>query len=353
MKNTSLLLASLLALSLVGCASGGGGGTGSGMPPVLTPVVNPNQAGSTTPAIGASNGAAPTSAQVQASVASAGANSLAAGTGVALTASQAEFGTAGTQGVAGLSVGVQLSTDLATDLATFSSPTGIDAGFVLNKTKNAGVVTGLDISGADASTTGSAFSVQTGANTTVNATATGTDALINDTPTSTGNIKVSTVFGSQTYAYTELGSWSNCTANCTGTTGNTTEAFGVFARGEATAASNIPTSGSYTYSGSASSRYVDATGSLTLVNQLLTSTADFTARSLTFNTTGGPANLDVSGTLNYNAGQNLFSGTVNTTGMTGTAAGRFNGPAVQEIGGVMSLSGADGTMVGNFAGKRP
>jgi hypothetical protein len=93
---------------------------------------------------------------------------------------------------------------------------------------------------------------------------------------------------------------------------------------------------------------------------------DFVARSLDFETTNtkitpdllteSPAStLNMTGTLNYTAGSNQFTGNVSTVGgLTGTATGRFYGPTAQEIGGTFGVTGAGVTTYGGaFGGKQP
>ena len=52
--------------------------------------------------------------------------------------------------------------------------------------------------------------------------------------------------------------------------------------------------------------------------------------------------MNLTGTLTYSAGSNQFTGAVANSGSTlsGTATGRFYGPAAQEIGGTFGLTGA-------------
>ena len=92
---------------------------------------------------------------------------------------------------------------------------------------------------------------------------------------------------------------------------------------------------------------------------------NFLARELAFETTGttlqniqtggpwiedGPApSLDISTAplepLRYDPAVNRFTGDVSAdglTGLTGTSTGRFYGPDAEELGGVFSLTGADG-----------
>jgi hypothetical protein len=64
--------------------------------------------------------------------------------------------------------------------------------------------------------------------------------------------------------------------------------------------------------------------------------------------------LNMTGTLNYSPGSNQFSGAVSTAGgMTGTAQGRFFGPAAEEIGGTFSVTGPGVQSYGGaFGGAR-
>ena len=63
--------------------------------------------------------------------------------------------------------------------------------------------------------------------------------------------------------------------------------------------------------------------------------------------------LNLTGNFSYPAGTNFFFGTVTSAnGMSGSGAGRFYGPAAQEIGGVYNLSGTVGQMIGSFGGKQ-
>ena len=79
---------------------------------------------------------------------------------------------------------------------------------------------------------------------------------------------------------------------------------------------------------------------------------DFPARSIEFTTTGTQVNdrgaelaprdsasFDLTGTLEYEAGSNQFTGPVRTafSGQTGTADGVFYGPAAEEIGGTFAV----------------
>ena len=160
----------------------------------------------------------------------------------------------------------------------------------------------------------------------------------------------------------------------------TTALAGAVSFGNVTPVTGIPTSGTATYNGSSSGTYVDRSGAVFEHAAQMTSTVDFTARSVAFSTTGttiSPLNaaspvpasaLNVSGNLTITSGANQFTGAVTAPGgtingvvtpaMTGSATGRFYGPTAQEIGGVFSLKATTNpgtspqTMLGGFGGKR-
>lgn len=78
---------------------------------------------------------------------------------------------------------------------------------------------------------------------------------------------------------------------------------------------------------------------------------NFGSRSIQFSTsdtkiarTAEPG-FDLNGNLSYAPGINAFSGSVQTNNgqQSGQGAGRFYGPAAQEIGGVYSLQGSGGS----------
>lgn len=127
---------------------------------------------------------------------------------------------------------------------------------------------------------------------------------------------------------------------------------GAISLGSRTPDAAIPTTGNATFLGMFSGTYIDATGTGFLVVGNSSLIADFNARTLNFSTFNNatislvdgndavnPA-LDVAGTLSYAPGINRFSGTVNTTTMTGSAQGYFYGPSAQEVGGTFMLNGA-------------
>ncbi len=129
--------------------------------------------------------------------------------------------------------------------------------------------------------------------------------------------------------------------------------IGAVSLGAPTAGSAIPTSGTASFTGAAMGIYVDVAGAQYLAGGDLTVNADFVGRSLTFATTNSEKlnlltsasslapNLDLSGTLNYAAGVNTFTGSLTAAGgMTGQTEGRFYGPNAEELGGVFSVSGA-------------
>lgn len=150
-------------------------------------------------------------------------------------------------------------------------------------------------------------------------------------------------------------------------TGNGTA--GAVSVGSATLATNLPTSGTATFTGVAGGTYIDASGADYLTKSLVSLTTDFSARSIGFSTTStvkaltsnlttgtSDSNLNMSGTLTWTAGINAFSGSVSTVGRTlsGNATGRFYGPSATEAGGVFYLVPTSGveSYGGAFGAKR-
>jgi hypothetical protein len=145
--------------------------------------------------------------------------------------------------------------------------------------------------------------------------------------------------------------------------------------GATTLGSNIPTTGSGTFTGTSAGLYVGPTGNYLVTTAFMTANVSFANRTVNFNTvdTAGasaanaingnfgtltPA-LNLTGTLAYGAGSNRISGAVSTAGssngspMAGTATGNFYGPNANEIGGTFSVSGTGmETFAGAFGGKR-
>ena len=124
----------------------------------------------------------------------------------------------------------------------------------------------------------------------------------------------------------------------------------------------VPMRGQATYDGVAAGRFLaDANvGSFAGESRVserevisnVEANVDFGARNIQFMTTGtmvvdvgdtrlvAEPSLDMTGTLEYEAGSNQFMGSVTTTGgFTGTANGLFYGPAAQEIGGTFITQG--------------
>jgi hypothetical protein len=84
------------------------------------------------------------------------------------------------------------------------------------------------------------------------------------------------------------------------------------------------------------------------------STSSTTRADLATATPTSDPGLNLAGTFTYSAGTNQFSGSLTTqnTFLAGSGTGRFYGPNAQEIGGVYSLTGSGGSMLGAFGGKR-
>ena len=138
--------------------------------------------------------------------------------------------------------------------------------------------------------------------------------------------------------------------------------------GAATPGSAVPTTGTATFSGAAYGYFFEATsGARYFTSASMTATADFSARSIVFATSGTMAantnttaassafpGLDLAGTLSYSPGSNKFSGALTSAnGLSGNSTGRFYGPSAQELGGVYHLSGSAGSMLGGYGGQRP
>jgi len=141
---------------------------------------------------------------------------------------------------------------------------------------------------------------------------------------------------------------------------------GVISAGRASPASGIPTNGGATYEGLASGFYSDAAGNPLLFGSTLTAEANFTARSISFTTSGTTVindnpvsitsrdDLNLNGILLYGANSNQFSGPLTNVdeSLSGWATGRFYGSNAEEIGGTFDLSGSGlESMLGGFGAK--
>lgn len=164
------------------------------------------------------------------------------------------------------------------------------------------------------------------------------------------------------WSYQSFGLWT------TGVnTGNGT--YGALSFGSTTPGSAIPTTGTLPFTGRAGGRYayVNGAGNYGATLADVTATADFVHQTVVLSATATQAtpdlgstfaaktNLNLSGTLSYNAATNEITGTVTTAdGMTGTVTARFYGPNAEEIGGTFSVTSASplGGYTGAFGGKR-
>jgi hypothetical protein len=132
--------------------------------------------------------------------------------------------------------------------------------------------------------------------------------------------------------------------------------------------SGVPMTGTATYEGLSAGVYTVNSGALATVSDV-EAVVDFATRSIDFMTTGTQVNdistpiveneampaLDMTGTLEYEAGSNQFTGPVETTGgMRGTASGVFYGPAAEEIGGTFATQGTGvEAYIGGFGAAQP
>ena len=146
-------------------------------------------------------------------------------------------------------------------------------------------------------------------------------------------------------------------------TGPTTFKLGAVSAGNPTSGSSLPTTGTATFNGITTGSYIDPGGNLFATGAAMRAEVNFGTRNIGFSTSGTTKNgiadngLNLSGTLSYAQGVNSFNGPLQTQNgqLSGQGAGRFFGPAAEEIGGVYSLSGPAGSvtrMVGGFGGRR-
>jgi hypothetical protein len=181
------------------------------------------------------------------------------------------------------------------------------------------------------------------------------------------------------YSYLVYGNWFECGSGTgCGVSANETGVAGWYVSGQETPVGSIPVSGQATYNGSVDGSYFDASGNSFAVSANLAVGADFSTRNLSFNTSNSAIynnttttlnqdgtitvtspdyvakpDLNLAGTLSYPVNSNTFAGVVaDAFGRTGSATGRFFGPAAQEIGGVYGVKGIDGsTHTGSFVAK--
>lgn len=154
------------------------------------------------------------------------------------------------------------------------------------------------------------------------------------------------------------------------------QSFGVWATdgyivartfGATTPGSALPIIGHATFSGKLAGFYVSPTGAGSIVAANVTINADFSNRALSFSSSGttltrdaatmtAVENLNLSGSLTYSPGANLFTGTLTNAGgtMNGTSRGQFYGPAAQELGGIVTVKSPTTveTLIGAYGAKR-
>lgn len=166
--------------------------------------------------------------------------------------------------------------------------------------------------------------------------------------------KQNTLWAGNDFEYQTFGYWSTGWGSGSGNLGG-------FTVGNPTSGSDIPTTGTATFTGSALGGYSsNGVGGTTQAS--MSSKVDFAARTITYATSGTrildtgtlAPQLNTSGLFVYSAGTNQFAGAIATGdgAYKGTAVGNFYGPSAKEMGGTYNMSGATGIMTGGFGGKR-
>lgn len=135
---------------------------------------------------------------------------------------------------------------------------------------------------------------------------------------------------------------------------------GAFSVGAVTTSVNMPVTGVATYTGLGAGWLGVVGAEVEVFASLVTAQTDFSLRTINLSSTTleGSAETSFLGTLTYRSGSTSFSGSVSTLNqsMTGTASGRFYGPAAEEMGGVFWLTGQSAGqsagMLGGFGAQR-
>jgi len=163
------------------------------------------------------------------------------------------------------------------------------------------------------------------------------------------------------WEYQSFGIWLTGAGTGAGT-------FGALSVGAPTANTSIPTNGVANYTGFSMGLHIDNVGNSAFIAASMSADVNFTNRSVVFQTTnsnsvsfdnGSPVanpDLNLNGTLTYQAATNSITGAISSSsGLTGSAAGRFYGPTAQEIGGTFTVDAGSSSLegyIGAFGGKR-
>lgn len=173
------------------------------------------------------------------------------------------------------------------------------------------------------------------------------------------------------WSYQGYGVWISGGSGTSGTAGG--GSTGTLTTGVA-----IPTTGTATFTGTASGVYVNYAGQGYLTGSNLSANVDFANRTVGFSTSGTQAlitgqsstwiaanGLNMTGNLSYSSGTNLITGSVATSGqgpgssgnavsLSGSATGKFYGPTANEVGGTFNVKAGSGveSYMGAFGAKR-
>ena len=151
-------------------------------------------------------------------------------------------------------------------------------------------------------------------------------------------------------SFSNYGIWANGDSDL----GQKVTAVGAFATGAETLATDLPTTGTATYQGSAVATGTSG-GQNTNWAGTFTGGVDFAARTATVgvnmvsSTDQSALNLS-SGPMSMTGPR--FSGAIAGSGVSGSTAGALYGPAANEMAGVFSASGAGTTVLGAYGGAQ-
>ena len=233
---------------------------------------------------------------------------------------------------------------------TVSTPVQASSGATINFTYGPTSLTGISIQSAQ----GISASLNTLAGDTIATTGSGSILYGQNVALTTTLLAPSAdYFG---WDYQSFGVW--ITGQGTGA-----GSVGAASVGSATLVTGIPATGTGNFSGNTIGVFVNSSGEGFYTAGTMAAAANFGAQTVQLTTAGtvmvnlatgvsaSASNLNLTSNMTYASG--TISGPITSvSGMTGTASGKFFGPAAQEIGGTYVLQGGGASLIGGFGGKR-